>query len=91
MFSINAALLIGLPAALITGRGLATVGGGIAARFVFEGLMTVRSARYFRRGDLFKYFPLWFVLQMPYIVSVGLWGTFGKFTWKNRVHNAQTR
>lgn len=86
----NAALLVGVPLALISGHGLATMAGCVAARALFEGLISLRSADYFHRTDLLKYFPLWFFCQIPYIVSVGLWGTFGRFSWKERIHSAQT-
>jgi cellulose synthase/poly-beta-1,6-N-acetylglucosamine synthase-like glycosyltransferase len=86
----NAALLIGTPLALFSGKGLATIAWCAAARALIEGLISLRSAVLFKRSDLLKYFPLWFFCQIPYIVSVGLWGTFGRFSWKERIHSAQT-
>jgi len=29
-------------------------------------------------------FPLWFLLQIPYVVVVGVMGSLGLFRWKGR-------
>jgi hypothetical protein len=65
--------------------------GCIAGRGLLELLISCRSAVYFNRTDLIKYFPLWFVVQIPYIVGVGIAGTFGRFSWKERQHSAQIK
>lgn len=53
-----------------------------------ELLLLLRAAHSFNRGDLLAYFPLWTLLQVPYVVVVGLVGTFGNFTWKGRKMNS---
>lgn len=87
----NAALLFGIPAAIITGQHLGTLLICLAARVLLEFTIALKSALYFQRTDLLKYFPLWFLVQIPYIVGVGLAGTFGKFRWKEREHSAHVR
>lgn len=87
----NAALLVGLGMALCTGRHLDTVLGCLAIRVVSEFAISVKSALHFKRTDLLRYFPLWFSMQIPYIVGIGLAGTFGKFQWKDREHSAQIK
>lgn len=87
----NAALLISIPAAIITGQYLQTVLICLAVRILSEFAIALRSAFYFNRTDLLKYFPIWFVSQIPYIVGVGLAGTFGKFQWKERHHSANVK
>ncbi|MDZ7371731.1 MAG: hypothetical protein ONB12_11230, partial [candidate division KSB1 bacterium] len=85
----NLSLAIGLVGVAVTGAGLTAMAACLAARALFEGLIAFRSAVKFSRTDLLPYFPLWFLVQIPYVVGVGLAGTFGRFTWKDRVHNAQ--
>ncbi len=87
----NAALLFGLPAALVTGRHLDVILCCLGIRIFSEFAIALRSAVYFGRTDLLPYFPLWFIAQIPYIVGVGLSGTFGTFKWKDRQHAAEVR
>jgi cellulose synthase/poly-beta-1,6-N-acetylglucosamine synthase-like glycosyltransferase len=87
----NAACAIGPATALITHQYVVPMLGCIAGRGLLELLISCRSAVYFNRTDLIKYFPLWFVVQIPYIVGVGIAGTFGRFSWKERQHSAQIK
>jgi len=87
----NAACAVGPVAALITREQFTTMLGCIAARVLLEAVISYRSAIYFNRMDLMKYFPLWFLVQIPYIVGVGIAGTFGRFSWKERQHSAQIK
>ncbi|MBN1558815.1 glycosyltransferase [candidate division KSB1 bacterium] len=86
----NAALLAGIAAAL-TGKHLDIVLCCLAVRVISEFAIARKSTLYFNRTDLLKYFPLWFILQIPYIVGIGLAGTCGKFEWKEREHSAQVK
>ena len=87
----NAALLIGIPAALISGEYVQVMLLCLFLRVLFECAIALRSAFYFKRTDVLKYFPLWFVSQIPYIVGVGIAGTFGKFNWKERYHGPEVK
>jgi cellulose synthase/poly-beta-1,6-N-acetylglucosamine synthase-like glycosyltransferase len=87
----NASLFVGLFAAALSGEYMLTMLGFVGARIFFEFVIAVRSAFYFDRTDLLKYFPMWFIVQIPYIVGVGLAGTFGKFQWKERLHAAEIK
>jgi len=51
-----------------------------------EFLLTLKGALVFKRTDLVKYFPLWTMLQIPYVLLVGLLGSLGNFNWKGREH-----
>ena len=57
-------------------------------KFFTDGAITLKSAYFFHRRDLLKWFPLWFMVQLPYVVYVGFKGTFGNFKWKGRMHSA---
>ncbi|NLP12137.1 glycosyltransferase [bacterium] len=56
----------------------------IAAKGWFEYCIARSGCRYFQRCDLLHCFPLWFILQIPYVVAVGLMGSLGLFRWKGR-------
>jgi cellulose synthase/poly-beta-1,6-N-acetylglucosamine synthase-like glycosyltransferase len=87
----NAALLLGLAAAMLSGQYIGVMLICFGTRILSEFLIALRAALYFDRTDLLKYFPLWFLAQIPYIVGVGLAGTFGKFKWKERQHSAEVK
>lgn len=61
----------------------------MAAKFSMEFLVTVKGAVVYRRTDLLRYFPLWMVLQMPYVIFTGLLGSLGRFIWKERSFSRQ--
>jgi len=54
----------------------------LAFKALGEGLMLFTGARIFRRKELLKWFPLWFVFQIPYVVLTGLAGVRGRYSWK---------
>jgi cellulose synthase/poly-beta-1,6-N-acetylglucosamine synthase-like glycosyltransferase len=56
-----------------------------------EGLLLFKGCHLYRRFDLFPIFPFWFVLQVPYVVFVGILGSLGSFTWKERIHVSNHR
>ncbi|MDZ7265068.1 MAG: glycosyltransferase [candidate division KSB1 bacterium] len=56
----------------------------LGAKFLIEFLLTFKGALVYQRTDLLKYFPLWMVLQMPYVIFTGLMGSLGRFIWKER-------
>ncbi len=62
--------------------------GCLAGKLIAELLISTQSARIFNRPDLLVYFPIWFLIQSPYISTVGLLGSIGQFNWKNRKHAA---
>ena len=83
-FSYNMTLLFGL---VLYGTG--ALSGWILplcfiTKGVFEFSVAWSGGSYFHRRDLLKYFPLWFFLQIPYIVLVGIMGSLGLFRWKGR-------
>ncbi len=88
VFLNNAAMLFGLPLSLITGVALRTFLFTALIKAISEGIIAWRSATVFGRKDLLKYFPVWFFLQIPYVVIVGLLGSTGGFNWKDRRHLA---
>lgn len=77
------------PAALIS--GIAGTGVGLplacfAAKTLADVVVVWSGARRFGRTDLLPVLPVWEILQIPYTILVGLFGTFGSFVWKGRVH-----
>lgn len=86
-FTLNLLILLGVPAGLFNG-GLGLVGAAFAAKALAELTLLLRAGQLFGRLDLLRVYPLWVVLQIPYVVLVGVGGTFGNFTWKGRPHRA---
>ncbi|MCR4439381.1 MAG: glycosyltransferase [bacterium] len=88
VYLFNLALLAGVALVpLLPGLGMA-VAASFAAKAVAELSLLVRGALFFHRRDLLVYFPLWTLLEVPYVVVVGLVGTFGNFSWKGRKMNS---
>ncbi|MDE2889206.1 MAG: glycosyltransferase [Gemmatimonadota bacterium] len=67
---------VGLPLSCLAVKALADLG------------VVWRGTRRFGRTDLLPVLPVWVLLQIPYTVLVGLFGTFGRFVWKGRTHPA---
>ena len=64
---------------------------GLILKTLADFCVAARGAQFFGRLDLLKYFPLWAVLHIPYVVLAGLFGTFAGFTWKERQHGVGRR
>ncbi len=86
MFFVNALMLFGIPLYYILNQTLILPLICLLAKFLIEFIILLNSAIFYHRLDLVKYFPIWSVLQIPYVVFTGLLGTFGHFRWKNRTH-----
>ncbi len=86
-FTLNLLILAGFPAAFF-GGGMSLVASAFAAKALAELVLLLRAGQLFGRLDLLRVYPLWVVLQIPYVVLVGIGGTFGNFTWKGRPHKA---
>lgn len=56
----------------------------LCAKFLIEFLMNLKGSQIFQRTDLVKYFPIWAILQLFYVIFTGLMGTLGRFIWKDR-------
>lgn len=56
----------------------------ISYKLLIEFIILVKGTSIFNRTDLLKYFPLWAIIQIPYIVFVGSLGNISKFVWKGR-------
>jgi cellulose synthase/poly-beta-1,6-N-acetylglucosamine synthase-like glycosyltransferase len=56
----------------------------LLVKFFIELLITLKGALIYQRADLLKYFPIWAIVQMPYVIFTGLMGSLGRFIWKDR-------
>jgi len=84
----TAALFIGVPLSLLLHSHAGLFALALASKLAGEWTISWLSARRYGRTDLLPWFPLWFIAQIPYIVWVGMLGTFGNFRWKDRKHGA---
>ena len=83
-FLMNVIPLIYLLAFLILSKNLIVVFGCLLIKFLIEFLIVFKGAVVYHRKDLIKYYPIWIILQIPYVVFVGLMGNIGRFVWKDR-------
>ncbi len=91
VYLFNVALLGGAVCAPFVLALAVPVVASFAAKVLAELMLVGRAAQFFGRSDLLVYFPLWTVLEVPYVVVVGIVGTFGNFTWKGRRANRALR
>ena len=57
-----------------------------AAKACANLLVVGKGAAVFDRRDLMRVFPMWELLQIPYILLVGISGALLPYTWKGRTH-----
>jgi cellulose synthase/poly-beta-1,6-N-acetylglucosamine synthase-like glycosyltransferase len=85
-FLTNAVLFFGAPLYFILYKSIQLPLKCLAVKFLIEFLIMLKGAFIYNRTDLIKYFPLWAIFQMPYIIFTGILGTLGHFKWKDRSH-----
>lgn len=90
-FLLNASLFVNTMIVLAVSKPVFGLLICLAAKLCVEGFLILKGCSVYRRLDLLTIFPLWFILQIPYILLVGLIGTVGQFTWKNRKHSPATK
>jgi poly-beta-1,6-N-acetyl-D-glucosamine synthase len=90
-FSFNMLLFIGYPWALYLHQHTMLFSCCLAGKACGEGLIALAAADFFNRKDLLNCFPSWFMLQIPYVVVVGVLGSLGLFRWKGRNGRVQNR
>jgi cellulose synthase/poly-beta-1,6-N-acetylglucosamine synthase-like glycosyltransferase len=88
-FLVNLSLFIGIPFAILNPQSFSFIWIGLSIKLITEGLIALKGSRIYQRPDLLPIFPLWFLLQMPYVIAVGIAGSLGSFSWKDRKHRAE--
>ncbi|MBN1154772.1 glycosyltransferase [candidate division KSB1 bacterium] len=83
-FTMNASLFVTIPISIFTQQHMPIVLGSLLLKMLIEFMVILRGAHIYGRGDLIRYFPLWSLLEIPYVMLVGMLGNFGKFVWKGR-------
>ncbi len=78
--------LLALSPVMVLGGGLGVVwaGGCWGAKVCAEIILVYRSMQIFGRRDLLGCFPLWTLTQPYYVVVVGILGSLGRFSWKEK-------
>lgn len=75
---------VALVAALIVPE-MRTVGlAALCIKVAAEALVLIPSTRRFGRASLLAYLLPAQIIQIPYILAIGIAGTFGSYTWKGR-------
>ena len=83
-FLMNVLVLVGLPLYAIQHNSLKLPIICFAAKVGIEFLLCLKGSQVYQRQDLVKYFPIWAILQTPYVIFTGLLGSLGNFIWKDR-------
>lgn len=86
VFIVNVSLLFGCPMAIIGLVPWQVILTGLGVKVAVEFLIAAKACVRFKRLDLLKAFPAWFLSQIPYVFLAGVLGCFGTFTWKDRRH-----
>lgn len=57
-----------------------------AVKLAVDALLCTLGAFHFKQRKTLLIFPVWFILHIPYVVSMGVLGIWGKFSWKETVN-----
>jgi len=57
---------------------------GVGVKLIGEFILLRYAVKVYQREKLFSIFPLWTLLQIPYIIIVGVSGLFVDYSWKGR-------
>jgi len=57
---------------------------GLGLKLLGEIILLRYAVTIYQREELFSVFPLWTLLQIPYIIIVGVAGLFVDYSWKGR-------
>ena len=80
-FIVNLGLFFSLPIGLFSENSILPF-ISLVLKFASEIILVTRGCKIYKRWDLLVHFPLWFILQIPYVLCVGILGTWGRFTWR---------
>ncbi len=84
VFLMNLFMLFGTPIYILTCHSIKVPVFCLLTKILIEFLITFKGAILYHRLDLLKYFPVWTMLQIPYVIFTGLLGSLGHFIWKDR-------
>ena len=84
VFITNLILLLGAPIYYLLYHTIKIPLICLLAKIMVEFLITLKGSFVYQRTDLIKYFPIWAILQLPYVIFTGLMGSLGRFIWKDR-------
>ena len=86
VFLLNLTVLVGTPVYYFLHHSVTIPLLCLAVKIFAEMIVAVKGGQVYKRTDLLKYFPVWAVVQMPYVIFTGLLGSLGHFIWKDRKH-----
>lgn len=84
VFLMYTVILGGLIYALIQPKFWALFLPGLGVKWIGEFILLRYAVKVYRREKLFPIFPIWTLLQIPYIIIVGVAGLFVDYSWKGR-------
>ena len=87
VFLMNALVFLGTPFYFLKYNSLQLPLICFGAKILIEFLVCLMGSQVYHRQDLLKYFPIWAMLQIPYVIFTGLMGSLGQFIWKDRKYS----
>ena len=58
----------------------------LVIKIMMESILAAAGIHVYGRWNLMKTFPVWTILQVPYVIFVGIAGSIGSIEWKSRRH-----
>ncbi|MCU0645289.1 MAG: glycosyltransferase [bacterium] len=86
-FLMNAFVFFGTPVYYLKFNSLQLPLICFGAKILIEFLVCLKGSQVYHRQDLLQYFPIWAMLQIPYVIFTGLMGSLGQFIWKDRKYS----
>lgn len=84
VFSMYVVFIGGILYALFNPGFWIIVGAGYLVKALSEFVLLNYATQIYARRDLMGQFPVWTLLQIPYIIVTGLGGVFFNYSWKGR-------
>lgn len=84
VFLMNVIVMVGTPIYIFIYHSILIPLLCMLLKFFIELLIAFKGAVVYQRTDLLKYFPIWVIVQIPYVIFIGLLGSMGHFIWKER-------
>lgn len=84
VFLMNVLIVLGSPIYFLAYHSFRLPLLCLLMKILIELAIAFKGSMIYQRTDLLKYFPVWAIVQMPYVILTGLMGSLGRFIWKER-------
>jgi cellulose synthase/poly-beta-1,6-N-acetylglucosamine synthase-like glycosyltransferase len=84
VFLMNVVIILGSPIYFLIYHSVRLPLLCLLTKLLIELAIALKGSVVYQRIDLMKFFPVWAIVQMPYVILTGLMGSLGRFIWKER-------